>query len=638
MAFSIYQPPSTNVKANECGTCGCPTCGGLQCLCRPRFFAGQLLTDETLNKLEHYIVEKNKLHNRYLHGWGVVCGLEVVCNPCNAVTVRGGYALSPCGEDIIVCKEVTVDVCSLINQCKDKRRDWECEPYGTGQNAECQDVDEDWILTVRYDETTSRGITALKGGNAPPCCSSCTCGGSSGGGCGCGGSSAGGCGCGGGNGNGKGAHASAAVGVKSYRAASATVAAQCEPTLTCEGYVFEVCKPLPEKSAADTIRKAFGLSGNLLGLSGDSKGAMIDRFNACILRLTATMPKKPDGAGVTKAELYQWCCAMKQALLDNLFDHPVYNCQLALALNFACPDPNTNSTLDQYSNAVDDVLKDVMAVVAAEYLRYCLCSAFLSPCPEVVCDPRVPLATVTVRKDQYGNCRVVRICNLGKRRFVITFPNLGYWWSPILFPLSKFLRKILETICCTPWKLERQVPGTIAAPASGSGAIRGGSRQPATAGAAADTGNVGVRPVTTKRGFKAFAGQVFANRTRKITEETLFLGAIGAKDQNGQPYLAQTELANPFFTVMVNRIAGPLLAKLPDDSLNIAKRSGISLVAAGLDPGAPTKLRPAAAGKKASAPTGEIEELKARVSELQSSLKKQSDMINELRKLVKPKE
>ena len=74
----------------------CPACGGLECLCRPRFFAGQLLTEEDLNRLDRYIVEKNKLHNRYLHGWGVVCGLEVICHPCEGqVTVTSGYALSP---------------------------------------------------------------------------------------------------------------------------------------------------------------------------------------------------------------------------------------------------------------------------------------------------------------------------------------------------------------------------------------------------------------------------------------------------------------------------------------------------------------------------------------------------------------
>ena len=88
-------------------TSTCPECGGLECLCRPRFFAGQLLTEEDLNRLDHYIVEKNKLHNRHLIGWGVVCGLEVECHPCEEqIVVRQGYALSPCGDDIVVCADI----------------------------------------------------------------------------------------------------------------------------------------------------------------------------------------------------------------------------------------------------------------------------------------------------------------------------------------------------------------------------------------------------------------------------------------------------------------------------------------------------------------------------------------------------
>src|SRR5690242_1272175 len=61
----------------------CPACGGLECLCRPRFFAGQLLTEDDLNRLDDYVVAKNRLHNRYLVGWGVACGLEVVCSVCD---------------------------------------------------------------------------------------------------------------------------------------------------------------------------------------------------------------------------------------------------------------------------------------------------------------------------------------------------------------------------------------------------------------------------------------------------------------------------------------------------------------------------------------------------------------------------
>ena len=120
---SVYSSLAARTTTDPCAPC--PECGGLECLCRPRFFAGQLLTEADLNRLDHYIVAKNRLHNRHLHGWGVSCGLEVVCHPCsNQVIVRAGYALSPCGDDIILCSDVPVDICQLITGC--------CEPEPDG--------------------------------------------------------------------------------------------------------------------------------------------------------------------------------------------------------------------------------------------------------------------------------------------------------------------------------------------------------------------------------------------------------------------------------------------------------------------------------------------------------------------------
>src|SRR6185436_648559 len=125
---------------------------------------------------------KNRLHNRYLHGSGVVCGLEVVCHPCNMVAVRPGYAIGPCGEDIIVCDEQVVDVCSLINACRKPKRD-DCEPFDAPGKDNCTDTIEQWVLSVVYEEKPSRGVTALKGASGCACCSKCACGGS--GSCGC---------------------------------------------------------------------------------------------------------------------------------------------------------------------------------------------------------------------------------------------------------------------------------------------------------------------------------------------------------------------------------------------------------------------------------------------------------------------
>jgi hypothetical protein len=86
--------------------CGCPVCQGLRCMERPRYFAGQLLTETELNSEQEYVRAKQRLHNRYLHGSGVVCGLQVVCSDCDGwVTIKEGYAIDPCGNDVIVCAD-----------------------------------------------------------------------------------------------------------------------------------------------------------------------------------------------------------------------------------------------------------------------------------------------------------------------------------------------------------------------------------------------------------------------------------------------------------------------------------------------------------------------------------------------------
>jgi hypothetical protein len=226
----------------------------------------------------------------------------------------------------------------------------------------------------------------------------------------------------------------------------------------------------------------------------------------------------------------------------------------------------------------------------------------------------VPLATVTVRKDKAGTCRIVRICNLGKRRFVMTFGNVGYWFSFVLFPFLKWFRKILETICCRPFAFSK---GRTPAPLNAGLLHRA---------AAPDSEIKAASSVTEKRGFKAFAGRVFANRTRTVSEETLFLGAIGAKDDKQMPFLSETELRNPFYTLMVNRLAGPMLAKLPDNSLDILKDTG-TFFKGGLSDVSKAK-------QPARAETKEISDLKTRITDLEATVEKQSSMIGELRKLV----
>ena len=93
----------------------CDSCGfdhsGLE---RVRFFPRQLITADDFLTEQQYVRQKQRRHNRFLHGWGTVCGLEVKAAPLEdvpwRVSISPGYALSPQGDEIYVPKPVCIDL------------------------------------------------------------------------------------------------------------------------------------------------------------------------------------------------------------------------------------------------------------------------------------------------------------------------------------------------------------------------------------------------------------------------------------------------------------------------------------------------------------------------------------------------
>lgn len=380
----------------------CPACGGLQCLCRPRFFAGQLLTEEDLNRLERYVVEKNRLHNRHLHGWGVVCGLEVFCHPCQGyVTVKSGYALSPCGDDIIVCQDEAVNICDLIKRCReDAQRQWDCDPAWPHPAPDCGDQDEPWILYLCYAEQPSRGVTALRGASGASCCSRCSCGGSSSCGCGC--------------------HAKTNGVTKNGRhTTQPKTPPQCEPTLICEGYTFQIRKVRP--------------------LDIPHPGPLVKRLTECLMDLVR-IKQAVDALNNTDPNRIN---DIKAALFEYLERHGIHNCAIEQMIRQVDPAGGIVKAKFQFTE------------VLRELWRECFCSALLPPCPEPVEENCVPIATITVNCKE--GCRIVRVCNWNRRRIAVTFPTLGYWFEPLL-RLSR-LAELLALICCAP--IEREEPGPV---------------------------------------------------------------------------------------------------------------------------------------------------------------------------------
>jgi hypothetical protein len=81
--------------------CGCGEARGLE---RVRYFPRQLLTADDMRAEQEHARERQRRFNRFVIGWGVVCGLEVQADPDNpeGVCVCPGYALSPWGDEIYV--------------------------------------------------------------------------------------------------------------------------------------------------------------------------------------------------------------------------------------------------------------------------------------------------------------------------------------------------------------------------------------------------------------------------------------------------------------------------------------------------------------------------------------------------------
>jgi hypothetical protein len=76
-----------------------------------------------------------------------------------------------------------------------------------------------------------------------------------------------------------------------------------------------------------------------------------------------------------------------------------------------------------------------------QYLKDCFCHHLLVKCPS--CDDAdvIYLATVEIRDNQ-----VYKICNFDKRKYVKSFPTVGYWVS--IVPVVPLIKQAVEKFCC----------------------------------------------------------------------------------------------------------------------------------------------------------------------------------------------
>ncbi len=126
---------------------------------RTRFFPRQLITPDDLTQDQRYFRDKLRRHNRFLHGWGVVCGAGVRKHTeTGKVVVEPGYVLGPWGDEIVIDDEVVVD---LFHETTDGLVHAGCadpaDPWCSDVRVERR-VGPTFYLAVRYDECDTRPV------------------------------------------------------------------------------------------------------------------------------------------------------------------------------------------------------------------------------------------------------------------------------------------------------------------------------------------------------------------------------------------------------------------------------------------------------------------------------------------------
>jgi len=99
------------------------------------------------------------------------------------------------------------------------------------------------------------------------------------------------------------------------------------------------------------------------------------------------------------------------------------------------------NTLVAYRVAVIDAFLDLIGG-ALQYFKDCFCDHLLVQCPTCDGDEELFLACISIR-----NGEVYKVCNFSKRKYVKSFPTVGYWMS--LVPIVPLLHWVAEKFCCS---------------------------------------------------------------------------------------------------------------------------------------------------------------------------------------------
>jgi len=118
----------------------------------------------------------------------------------------------------------------------------------------------------------------------------------------------------------------------------------------------------------------------------------------------------------------------------------VSNSLTAIDVDIIMGDAFDLSALVAYRRAAVEAFADLVGGLA-QYLKDCICDHILVKCPPEQQNKDLDLAAVSIRAGS-----VYKVCNFSRRRYVKSFPTVGYWLS--LVPVLPALRELVGRACC----------------------------------------------------------------------------------------------------------------------------------------------------------------------------------------------
>lgn len=146
-------------KTHQTGSRKAECCTDLKCETglRNKYFEGKRLSADSFRLEQDYLIERRRLLNRAIHGWGVVYGFGVAVHtpkegcddiPAGSLEISAGLALDKCGRELLETGRA-IKFSDVIIFDRD------------GKRVDVDDVESDtecWLLSVHYAEQDTGSI------------------------------------------------------------------------------------------------------------------------------------------------------------------------------------------------------------------------------------------------------------------------------------------------------------------------------------------------------------------------------------------------------------------------------------------------------------------------------------------------